>query len=295
MRKFHDDIAPASKRPSKKYRKRRSEQERLEKRIKKCMHTHKWHAKRFHMTLIENKWAVPLTANDKCFRAVHRSVNQGAYLEDISYWQCIQINSSLREIAQHFGKIILNSVEYSDMSNYPKEFQQQENDCWLYDKSQNLLGLVKVFIRQDIIWLWIHPRSFTQILEKLKPNLQTVIREDLCRFRLLGPQAKTKISKILELNQSCGGTTTIISLSNLSLSKFKESDENQEVLVVQVKGNWESGFGSGYDIIIHKDYAFKYWLDLAHNKVHVGCLDSQEQLDVEIGRISSLRLCQDIL
>ena len=59
-------------------------------------------------------------------------------------------------------------------------------------------------------------------------------------------------------------------------------------------GNWESGFGSGYDIIIHKDYAFNYWLDLAHNKVHVGCLDSQEQLDVEIGRISSLRLCQDI-
>ena len=236
MRKFHDDIAPASKRPSKKYRKRRSEQERLEKRIKKCMHTHKWHAKRFHMTLIENKWAVPLTANDKCFRAVYRSVNQGAYVEDISYWQCIQINSSnLREIAQHFGKIIVNSVEYSNMSNYPKEFHEQENDCWLYDKSQNLLGLVKIFNRQDnIIWFWIHPRSFTQILEKLKqPNLQIVMREDLCRFRLLGPQAKSKITEI-ELNYG----TTIIKLSNLSLSKFKESDENQEVLVVQAKGNF---------------------------------------------------------
>ena len=174
--------------------------------------------------------------NDKCFRAVYRSVNQGAYIEDISYWQCIQINSSnLREIAQHFGKIIVNSVEYSDMSNYPKEFHEQENDCWLYDKSQNLLGLVKIFIRQDnIIWFWIHPRSFAQILEKLKqPNRQIVMREDLCRFRLLGPQAKSKISEI-ELNYG----TTIIKLSNLSLSKFNESDENQEVLVVQVKGNF---------------------------------------------------------
>ena len=59
------------------------------------------------------------------------------------------------------------------------------------------------------------------------------MREDLCRFRLLGPQAKSKITEI-ELNYG----TTIIKLSNLSLSKFKESDENQEVLVVQAKGNF---------------------------------------------------------
>ena len=62
-----------------------------------------------------------------------------------------------------------------------------------------------------------------------------------------------------------------------------------------VKGDRESGFGSGYDIIIPKEYAYKFWLDLTHNKVHVGCLDSQEQLDIEIGRVASMRLSHDVL
>ena len=210
---------------------------------------------------------------------------QNVYLEDMSYWQCIQIPTA--EIKNCFGKIIINSVEYPEISIIS---QNEESDCWLYDKEQNLLGLAKIFVRNnDIIWIWSHPKSYNHILNILKSNCdKTVIREDLCRFRILGPQSNAKITK-KDLNQPI----SFLSISDLSLSNFTEN--NEVILVTQVKGDRESGFGSGYDIIIPKDYAYKFWLDLTHNKVHVGCLDSQEQLDIEIGRVASTRLSHDVL
>ena len=289
LRKFENAIEPVGKRPSKKYRKRRNEKERVEKRAKKCLHTHKWHAKRFHMTLIEEKWAVPLTSNEKCFRAVYRSVHQGAYAEDMSYWQCLEIQSDLQKVSESFGKVIVNSIEYPDLTKVEQEI---EKNCWIYEKGGLLLGLIKIYVRLDRIWLWIHPKSVAKITEILNPvfaeNLS--IRPDLCRFRILGPQAMNNICK--DFNVKALALAKILKLSDLTSCDFTE---DQEILVVQVKGSRESGFGAGFDVIVHKDYAYKLWLAWTHNKVHIGCLDSQEQLDIEIGRLSSLRLNQDVL
>ena len=61
VRKYHSDIEPAKKRPSNKYRKRRDQKTRDGLCSKNKMVTHIWHAKRFHMSVIDGNWSVPLT------------------------------------------------------------------------------------------------------------------------------------------------------------------------------------------------------------------------------------------
>ena len=53
--------------------------------------------------------------------------------------------------------------------------------------------------------------------------------------------------------------------------------------------------GKGYFVVAPKEIGYKLWLQLTHSKVFVGCLDSQEHLDVELKRLTSSKLQQDIL
>ena len=53
--------------------------------------------------------------------------------------------------------------------------------------------------------------------------------------------------------------------------------------------------GSGYHVIAPREVGYKLWLQLTHSRVFVGCLDSQEHLDVELKRLTSSKLQQDIL
>ena len=53
--------------------------------------------------------------------------------------------------------------------------------------------------------------------------------------------------------------------------------------------------GAGYHVIGPKKVGYKLWLQLTHSRVFVGCLDSQEHLDVELKRLTSSKLQQDIL
>ena len=46
------------------------------------------------------------------------------------------------------------------------------------------------------------------------------------------------------------------------------SDSKEEINIVKIPGNRQSGFGAGFDIFVPKSSAVKLWLDLVHSNVH---------------------------
>ena len=60
------------------------------------------------MLTIEDNWVVPLTSNAKNIRATYRAVCQGAYMEDLSHWRCIEVEG----IDETIGKVIAGGVTY---------------------------------------------------------------------------------------------------------------------------------------------------------------------------------------
>ena len=284
--RIKDEILPVGKRPSKKHKKRRSTEERLEKLTKKWMATHKWHAKRYHMTVIDESWSVPLTANEKHFRANYRSINTNAYLEDLSYWRCFEIKDSKEDVSNAFGQVIVNGVLYEKMLKCFETFE-----CFngvIYDQSNsNVLGHF-VCLSSSQVTIWVHPRSQKKIRETLT-NMDFVINDNICRFRLLGPKSKEKL-----IGNHLEDFDNVLKIS-LDMIPVNSSDSKEEITIVKVPGNRQSGFGAGFDIFVPKNSAVKLWKDLVHSSVHVGCLDSHEQLDIEVERLDSDRVCKDIL
>ena len=283
--RIKDEIVPVGKRPSKKHKKRRSPEERLEKLTKKWMATHKWHAKRYHMTVIDESWSVPLTANEKHFRANYRSINTNAYLEDLSYWRCFEIKDSKQEISNAFGQVIVNGVLYDKMLKCLETFE-----CFngvIYDQNNShVIGHFQC-LSSNQVTIWVHPRSQKRVQEILA-NMDFVINENMCRFRLLGPKSKEKL-----FENPLKDFDKVLKVS-LDMLPVNSSDSKKEITIVKVPGNHQSGFGAGFDIFVPKISAVKLWIDLVHSGLHVGCLDSHEQLDIEVERLDSDRVCKDI-
>ena len=287
-RRIKDEIIPIGKRPSKKHKKRRSQEERLEKLTKKWMVTHKWHAKRYHMTVIEENWAVPLTANEKHFRANYRSINTNAYLEDLSYWRCFEVKESKQNISSVFGRVIVNGVVHENLLKCLETFEYFHGV--IYDQeNSNLLGhFVCLNDDKNSTSIWFHPRSQRKVQE-IMTNLDFAINEDICRFRLLGPKSQEKLLMDNLENFDKVLKTTVDKIP------VDTSESKDELTIVKIPGHRQSGFGAGFDIFVPKTSAFKLWLDLVHSVVHIGCLDSHEQLDIEVERLDSDRICKDIL
>ena len=281
--KIKEEIVPIGKRPSKKYKKRRNLTERLKVLKKKCMATHRWHAKRYQMTILDEQWAVPITPNDKHFRANYRSIHTNCYLEDLSYYTCFEIESRTELLkSQCFGQVLVRGVFHDTIETLLET--EEYFEAIIYNQDSSVLGQIIVWI-SDKIRIWCHPK-LQKSLEILFKNVKYVIKDDFCRFRLLGPNAKSKIlPENLNFDKICK-----VSLRQVPVSKI-QSDE--EIMIAEVLGNRSSGFGSGFDIYVPKTAAVKLWIDLTHSKLHVGCLDSHEQLDIEVERMDSERLSLD--
>ena len=141
-RKIKEEIVPIGKRPSKKYKKRRDMTERLKILKKKCMATHKWHAKRYQMTILNENWAVPMTANEKHFRANYRSINTNCYLEDLSYWPCFEIESRAELLSsQCFGQVLVRGVIYDTIEILLET--EEYFEAIVFDRDSSILGQIK--------------------------------------------------------------------------------------------------------------------------------------------------------
>lgn len=253
-RKSVPKLDPIGKRPSKKYRKRKSPQERQEKCQKKKMATHVWHAKRFHMMQIEENWVIPQSANEKNFRAVYRSAFKRCYIQDFSYFECVQVTEL------H----VKNGFKTISKGRILTDFE--DGDCFLLNGDETVaFAFCLKLDSKDSLW-FCHPSQFKNMknyLEEISEKVQP--RPDFCLFHLMGPETHEKL-------ESCA-------------AKVEMADDFFKVLQL---GPEE------YKIVISKEIGYKLWLQFTHSKTLVGCLKSQEHLDVEMERICSTKLWQDI-
>lgn len=205
-----------------------------------------------------NNWLVPSTANEKNYRAVYRAANQGAYIEDLSYYQCIELESFNPD-----GKLI----------------------SWVSNEAEETIGLVFQIQVSDggKSLLWSHPG--TEIHDYFKSRRQSSVMKcnDYAFFKLIGPQWVEKIGNFEE-------NVKVLKLKDLPIFKDEEDDSSDEDLIVVSRLPNSIGFL----LTVKKRLSYRLWLRFVHSKVVVGCLDSQEHLDIELERQSSSRLQQDI-
>ncbi|XP_063931063.1 ribonucleases P/MRP protein subunit POP1 isoform X2 [Zophobas morio] len=203
------------KRPSRKYRRRprnlTEEYTRRSNKRYKWLYTHIWHAKRFHMT---EKWGykLPHRPCDKAFRACYRAMSQHCLLQDISYFNGIEISGD-RNVIIHNLKYL--SKPDGGLSISAKAFinGNREGELTLYEMGDlhKTIGNVKFqwFPSSENtatkLWLWIHPAFYENVKRALTlcfkdcPNiLFEELRMDLSRFRLTGPLSNSVLHDALQ-------------------------------------------------------------------------------------------------
>ncbi|XP_061402542.1 ribonucleases P/MRP protein subunit POP1 [Musca vetustissima] len=171
-----------TKRPSRKHRRR--PQNLLKDYLRRqrrhqWLETHIWHAKRFHMI---EKWGykLPYASCDKTYRACYRATAEHCLLQDISFHACIEMRGTISRLKDGFDRLTSRDC---GLSITAKTFVtgRREGFVDLFRDNQypqKALGKVNFLWRcqddEDVdpssprtLWLWVHPASYTQILEEL--------------------------------------------------------------------------------------------------------------------------------
>ncbi|XP_070074966.1 ribonucleases P/MRP protein subunit POP1 isoform X2 [Drosophila takahashii] len=169
-----------SKRPSRRYRRRPKNLLREYVRRQRrhlWLETHIWHAKRFHMV---DRWGYRLAfaSCDKTYRACYRATTEHCLLQDISFYECLEIRGPLEQLRQGFARLTSpqcglgvtartflsgrreGSVELFKENQYPLGALQRVSFMWRPREEQEK-G------EHHTLWLWLHPSGAQAILEQL--------------------------------------------------------------------------------------------------------------------------------
>lgn len=214
-------LPPKQKRPSRKYRRRPynlcSEYLRRQQRIT-WLNTHIWHAKRFHMI---EKWGykIPLCPCDKAFRACYRATMKHCLLQDISYYNCVEIRGKLSVLLNGFKTITQNATGLSFGAKSSLS-GAREGSVTLFKQGTNLaIGTVNFNWQQvqdddyrRVLWIWVHPSFYDETLDALKncfslneselnedKIIVTELKNELSRFRVTGPLSTAVLQNALKL------------------------------------------------------------------------------------------------
>lgn len=175
-------VQKAKKTPSRKYRRKASnlkvEYTRRQNKYK-WLETHIWHAKRFHMKAMWDKFKIPYTSCDNQYRASHRAVASHCFIQDISYMAAIEIVAPLKFIIKKLRPMLRapkpgyeTSITASAFTTSGREgfteFYHQDT-CPLF-----CIGRVSFFWRPTTdpagnrsLWLYTHPSFHEELLVEL--------------------------------------------------------------------------------------------------------------------------------
>lgn len=213
------------KKPSRKQR-RRTKNLFDKQRNYKWLETHIWHAKRFHMV---ERWGyrLPDRPCDKSLRACYRATSQHCLIQDISYYNCIEIEGEQDIITNHMKLVCDPNVGLS-VSAKAYIRGNREGSVMLFNNSKPI-GMVYFHWKPSnssqrrILWIWLHAAFYKEALQCLvecfelkhksnyvfeNPLVNLRLRElktELNRLRLTGPLANALLQeslKICEANNS---------------------------------------------------------------------------------------------
>ncbi|CAG0925416.1 unnamed protein product, partial [Notodromas monacha] len=163
-------MAKKPKRPSKKYRHRAfNKVKEFEKRQRKSLwlETHVWHAKRCRMEVMWGyKVAVAVRSNDKIYRSSYRAMKSrdSCVMVDLSYMVCMELSGPKGRLEAQLESVFLN-LSVNDCKG-------KEVVYHLFSEDGRLISPVNLLRNchedDDSYWLWTHPTSHEQVLERLK-------------------------------------------------------------------------------------------------------------------------------
>lgn len=204
-------LPPKQKRPSRKYRRRPSNlTSEYQRRQKKCcwLNTHIWHAKRFHMI---EKWGykLPHRPCDRSFRACYRATTKHCLLQDISYYNCLEINGEDNNIIHTLKAITDSTVDKSMFIKSLLSGLREGQFTLTNPDTQKSVGIVYFLWRPNLsetrraLWIWVHAAFFNealQILSKFSNNIELKnLKFDVSRFRLTGPLSNVVLFNAFKL------------------------------------------------------------------------------------------------
>lgn len=193
----------------------------------KWLHTHLWHAKRFHMI---EKWGykLPYRPCDKAFKACYRATTNHCLLQDISYYSCIEIIGDYDTIADNFKKISTPSWGLTIAAKaYLKGSREGHITIFRID-NKKAIGTIyfnwkpSLVNKKHVLWVWIHAAYYSETLDTLIScfNLKVSSMEGDCssegnsytnfknielkelnlnRFRLTGPLVNSVLQNCFHL------------------------------------------------------------------------------------------------
>ncbi|XP_055387121.1 ribonucleases P/MRP protein subunit POP1 [Condylostylus longicornis] len=196
--------------------------------------THIWHSKRF---LMVKKWncKIPFCPSEKSYRSCHKAIKASCLIQDISYYNCIEINGFLADIKDRF-QLLTN--RNSNLSICAKTFSSgaREGHVTLFQNEmfpRGALGEVnfmwkpcKTQCEKRTLWIWIHPSCYSNILNEIIKTFELVkfqgenasndetsiisgyenkstnlslieLKQTFNRFRITGPRSQSVLLKIL--------------------------------------------------------------------------------------------------
>ncbi|KAI8366103.1 NUC188 domain-containing protein [Radiomyces spectabilis] len=183
---------------------------------KRWLETHMWHTKRMKMVDI---WGYRLARrpNIKSARTMYRSFKHLTVLRDTSFYGVLQVNGLMHDIKLVFDSLTDISVPSIGSARYHRG-QRMGHTC-LYEQYgypsrficpvSYLWRPVKSADDTQMLWLWIHPSSFSQalqIIENAVSNLENRLvkevqvvdqRDNLLRFELSGPRSTALLQSVL--------------------------------------------------------------------------------------------------
>ena len=252
-------LPPKTKRSSRKYRRRPQnllQEYNRRQRKNVWLETHIWHAKRFHMT---DKWGYKIAnyPNDKSFRACYRAVAKHCLLQDISYYNCLEISGP----GAILKEILKRHCNPKELTFGAKIYWQgsREGKLMFFKKDRypkDPVGIVRFLWRSGdseykTIWIWVHPVIYKTFLKEIVTSFtfnestkeKSLFTNDqdcnmrnlshsLNRFRLTGPLSIAILTDALHLPR----------LNSTSSHEVKKSNTSSEMDVDVPESEWHDAY-----------------------------------------------------
>lgn len=176
--------------------------------------THVWHAKRFHM-MKDWGYQIPLTPNQKCFRATSRAAKLSCLAYETSYYCELVVRCETRDRAQN---LVATFSKYEKLPPWILDGSRVYDD-WIYcDGEKVCKGTLLVSPLYDVM-IRVHPAVYEEFFHKVvawaSGDVKVIdSRYALGSIQVYGPTALHLLSKVLHLDNVSSSTREAWKLSS---------------------------------------------------------------------------------
>ncbi|KAI8826072.1 NUC188 domain-containing protein [Fimicolochytrium jonesii] len=185
------------------------------------LETHIWHAKRMHIADLWN-WKISEHPNDKSFRAGFRAARHQCLMQDVSYFQVVELCGEEKHLQRLLTTITDPTLPAVASARYLKGDRQ--GTTFLHDYMAYPAAPIgpATFLWQPVsgnqtatrkLWIWLHPAIYQLALTTINHAITALLPDEpavavkelygeLLRFEITGPRSNAILHHILGLDDT---------------------------------------------------------------------------------------------